>query len=426
MALRSKLWFIMIVALALLVISPSIAENNQPAFRVSAAPDYWPTDGWRSTSPEAQGMSSIQLQAMEGYIQRLSWGNLIRSILIIRNGYIVWESYYDPAYDQDQQINIFSCTKSIISALIGMAIEEEHIAGVNETLVSFFPDRTIANLTTEKEAITLKQVLTMTSGLAWYEWPYGPTSSYAYMNDSADWVQYVLDQPMRYNPGEIWDYNSGGSHLLSMIINQTVGSTTLSYADSHLFSPLGITDYQWDTDPQGVVIGCSDLHLTPRDMAKFGFLYLNNGTWDNQQLIPQSWINESTANHATPYNDTDTLGYGYQWWLNLPINTYLAIGYHGQQINVVPEHNLVVVFTAWYEEASFSTIMEDYIISAIGYQTPATPRFPLTFEQITIIAFILLSVVVTIPLCIEVYFQIRNRRSQPESEEQPTKSKEGS
>jgi CubicO group peptidase (beta-lactamase class C family) len=423
MASRRIVWFSALLAL-LLMISLLGGSNPPASIYCVEAPEYWPTAGWLSTSPEAQGMSTAQLQAMEEYIQQLAWGPLIRSVLIIRNGYIVWESYYDPAYGPNQQINIFSCTKSVTASLLGMAIGEGHIVGVNETVVDFFTDRTIANLTAEKEAITLEQVLTMTTGLAWDEWPYGPTSSFTYMIDSPDWVQYVLDQPMRYAPGVVWDYNSGGSHLLSMIINQSVGTTTLDYAESHLFTPLGITDYQWDTDPQGVVFGGANLHLTPRDMAKFGFLYLNNGTWNGEQLVPVSWITESTAHHATPYNDTDTIGYGYHWWLNLPINTYVAIGYNGQQINIVPEHNLVVVFTAWYEDASYSSIMEDYIIPAIGYQPPALPRFLLTFEQITIIAIVLMGVGVAIPLCVELFYQVRARRRSAHSELDETRTQE--
>ncbi|MFX1509594.1 MAG: serine hydrolase domain-containing protein [Promethearchaeota archaeon] len=379
-------------------------------FYVAAVPDYWPTDGWRSTSPEAQGMSSAQLQVMEAYIRQLYWGHLVRSVLIIRNGYIVWETYFDSAYGQNHRGNIYSCTKSVTSALIGMAIDEGHIVGVNESMVSFFPERTIANRTSEKEAITIEHLLTMESGLAWYEWPYGSTSSFTYMINSPDWVQYTLDQPMRYEPGAVWDYNSGGSHLLSMIVNQTVGDTTLAYADSHLFSPLGITEYNWETDPQGVVFGGSDLHLTPRDMAKFGFLYLNNGTWDGEQLIPSSWVNLSTTHHETPYNDTDTIGYGYQWWLNLPIDAYVAIGYNGQQINVVPEHNLIVVFTAAYEDATFAAIMEDYIIPAIGYQPPLRPPFPFTFDQIITIGIALMAIMIAIPICVEAFFLIRDRR----------------
>jgi CubicO group peptidase (beta-lactamase class C family) len=394
-------------------------NEPQRPFPVKADPDYWPTDGWRSTSPEAQGMSSVQLQTMEAHIRQLYWGHLVRSVLIIRNGYIVWETYFDPAYGQNQKTNIYSCTKSVISSLIGMAIDEGHITGVNETMVSFFPDRTIANRTSEKEAITIEQLLTMESGLAWYEWPYGPTSSFTYMVNSPDWVQYTLDQPMRYAPGAVWDYNTGGSHLLSMILNQTAGNTTLTYADSHLFHPLGITDYTWETDPQGVVFGGSNLHLTPRDMAKFGLLYLNNGTWNGEQLVPAPWVNASTANHGTPYNDTDTIGYGYQWWLNRPIDYYLALGYNGQQINVVPEHNLVVVFTAEYEDASFSAILEDYILTAIGYQPPLRPPFPFTFEQIIIIGISIMGIMVAIPLCIEGFFLIRDRQRTAITESEP-------
>lgn len=405
---------------AFLFVTPSLWSYFNESGQEAALPDYWPTDGWRSTSPEAQGMSSVQLLAMENYIQQLSWGHLIRSVLIVRNGYIVWESYYDPAYGPNDQLNIYSCTKSVTSALIGIAIAEEHIGGVNETLLSYFPDRTIANRTVEKEAITLEQVLTMTSGLAWDEWPYGPASSYTYLVNSPDWVQYVLDQPMRHEPGTVWDYNSGGSHLLSMIINQTAGTTTLAYADSHLFAPLGISDYQWETDPQGVVAGGSNLYLTPRDMAKFGFLYLNNGSWDGDQLVPAEWVENSTQNLATPYNDTDTIGYGYHWWLNLPINTYLAIGYNGQQINVVPEHNLVVVFTTWYEQASFASIMANYIIPAIGYQPPPIPPFPFSFDQIVMIATVLLVIAVASPIGLEIFYQFHAWRSRQNSEQATT------
>ncbi len=409
-----------LLVIAFISVTPTLWKYCNESGQVLALPDYWPTDGWRSTSPEAQGMSTVQLQAMERYFQQLSWGHLIRSVLIIHNGYIVWESYYDPSYGPDDYVNIYSCTKSVTSSLIGIAIAEGYISGVNDTLLSFFPGRTIANLTVEKEAITLEQVLTMTSGLAWDEWPYGPTSSYTYLVNSPDWVQYVLDQPMRYEPGTVWDYNSGTSHLLSMIINQTVGTTTLSYADNHLFTPLGISDYQWETDPQEVVAGGSNLHLTPRDMAKFGFLYLNNGAWDGNQLIPAEWVENSTRNLATPYNDTDTIGYGYQWWLDLPINSYLAIGYNGQQINVVPEHNLVVVFTAWYEQASFASIMTDYIIPAIGYQPPPIPPFPFSLDQIVIIATILMVLVAAIPLGLEIFYQVQTWRSRQDSEQTTT------
>jgi len=409
---------ILIAVIVLTYVAP-VTGTQQPALHLTSSPDYWPTDDWLASTPEDQGMSSVKLMEMEQHFAQLPWGHLIRSVLIIRNGYIVHESYYNPAYDVNQIGNISSCTKSVSSALIGMAIEEGHISGVEATMVDLFANRTIANLDSRKQAVTLEHLLTMTSGIAWDEWPYGPDSSFTYMVDSSDWVQYVLDQPMRDNPGEVWDYNSGGSHLLSQIVNQTVGNSTRTFAEDRLFSPLGIADYQWDEDPQGVVFGGAGLYLRPRDMAKFGFLYLNNGTWDQDQLIPAAWVNASSSPHQMPYPESDTTGYGYQWWLNLPINTYLAIGCLGQQINVVPEHNLVVVFTADYEDATFSAIMSDYIIASIGFGIPTPIPFPLSLEQILLISQVLMVIAFIAPFIGLVIHEMLIRKKR-EQEETPT------
>lgn len=412
-------WSMTLIAVIVLTFVAPAPNTHQSPLQLAVSPNYWPTDGWQASTPEEQGMSSAKLMEMEQHIAQLPWGQHVRSVLIIRNGYIVHESYYNPAYGVDQIVNIYSCTKSVSSALIGIAIEEGHITGVNETMVDLFANRTIANLDSRKQAITLQHLLTMQSGIAWDEWPYGPTSSFTYMVDSADWVQYVLDRPMRDDPGTVWDYNSGGSHLLSQIINQTVGNSTRAFAEDRLFSPLGITNYQWDEDPQGVVFGAAWLHLRPRDMAKFGFLYLNNGTWDGDQLIPTAWVNESTSLYGWPYTQSEPYGYGYQWWLNLEINGYLAIGYNGQQINVVPEHNLVVVFTADYEDATFAAIMRDYVVASIGYGTPTPIPFPLTLEQILMISQVLMVVAFIAPFIGLVINEIRIRKKR-EQEETPT------
>ena len=385
------LWSFTLITVILLTYAPPVNGAQPPSMNTTSSPQYWPTDGWRPSTPEQQGMSSVKLSEMEQHIAQLSWGQHVRSVLIIRNGYIVHESYYDPAYGVDQIVNIYSCTKSVSSALIGIAIEEGHIGGVNETMVDLFANRTIANLDSRKQAVTLQHLLTMQSGIAWDD------DDALHMIDSPDWVQYVLDRPMRDDPGTVWVYNSGGSHLLSQIINQTVGNTTRAFAEDRLFSPLGISDYQWEEDPQGVVFGGAWLHLRPRDMAKFGFLYLNNGTWDGDQLISAAWVNESTSLFGYPYSESEPYGYGYQWWLNLEINGYMALGYKGQQINVVPEHNLVVVFTANYEEATFAAIMRDYIVTSIGYGTPTPIPFPLTFEQILVISQVLMVVAFIAP-----------------------------
>ena len=392
------LWAFTLITVILFTYALPVNGAPPPSQNIALSPDYWPTYGWRASTPEEQGMSSAKLLEMEQQIALLPWGNHVKSVLIIRNGYIVHESYYDPAYGVNQIVNIYSCTKSVSSALIGIAIEEGHIGGVNETMVDLFENRTIANLDSRKQAVILQYLLTMQSGIDWDEWPYGPTSSFTYMVDSPNWVQYVLDRLMRDDPGTVWDYNSGGSHLLSQILNQTVGNSTRTFAEDRLFTPLGITNYQWDEDPQGVVFGAAWLHLRPRDMAKFGFLYLNNGTWDGDQLIPAAWVNESTSLFGYPYSESEPYGYGYQWWLNLEINGYLAIGYNGQQINVVPEHNLVVVFTANSEDATFAAIMRDYVVASIEYETPTPVPFPFTFEQILLIAQVLMVVAFIAPI----------------------------
>jgi CubicO group peptidase (beta-lactamase class C family) len=146
---------------------------------------------------------------------------------------------------------------------------------------------------------------------------------------------------------------------------------------------------------------------------------LNNGTWDGDQLIPAAWVNESTSLYGYPYSESEPYGYGYQWWLNLEINGYLAISYNGQQINVVPEHNLVVVFTADHEDATFATIMRDYIVASIGYGTPTPIPFPLTLEQILMISQVLMVVAFIVPFIGLVINEIRIRRKR-EDEETPT------
>jgi CubicO group peptidase (beta-lactamase class C family) len=223
-----------------------------------------------------------------------------------------------------------------------------------------------------KQAIIIKHLLTMTSGLPWDE------SSYPYSdsrNDvmrligSSDPVQFLLDRAMVSEPGAQWDYNSGGSHLLMEIVNQTTGIDPLEYATERLFDPLGITNLYWGTSSQGIPWGFYDLHLTPLDMAKFGYLYLNNGTWDSTQILTQEWVAESTEPHIMLNGDT---GYGYQWWIaDQPRGIYDARGMGGQRIMVIPEYDMVVVFvssgTGAREE---DELLHDFILAAVTDAPP--------------------------------------------------------
>jgi len=325
----------------------------------SAATDYSPTKGWRTSTPEKQGMQSGMLADMLENIKEN--GYAIESITIVRNGYIVTDAYFYP-FEKDTKHIIHSCTKSITSALVGIAIDKGHIKNVNQPILEFFPKKTIANLDEHKRAITLENLLTMTSGLQCrdsylYKWK-GLTE----MKNSGDWTQYIIDLPMAEAPGESFEYCNGVSYLLSVIIQKTTNMKTLDFARKYLFGPLGITDIKWRTSPQGIDIGWGEMWLTPHDMAKIGWLYLKKGQWDGKQIVPAAWVEASTRGHIS---STLFPRYGYQWWIDA--SYYMAVGYKGQFIYVVPEKNMVVVFTCALPRSDFykpKTLLNEYIIPA--------------------------------------------------------------
>jgi len=337
----------------------------------SQVPDYWPTAGWRESSPEMQGMSSAKLNEMMQYVRQQTIG--IDSVVVVRNGYVVMEEYPRPLlYGPQNPHPLYSVTKSFSSALIGIAVKEGFIDGVQHKVLDFFPNRTFANMDSLKEAITLEHLLTMTSGLPWDEWtyPYGdPRNDATAMMLSSDPVQFVLDRPMVRIPGTTWVYNGGGSHLLSAIVNETTGSDTETFAREHLFNPLGISNLFWGRDPfQHVPWGFMGMSLTPLDMAKFGYLYLNNGTWEGRQIIQTDWVTESIRPH---YSAWPGWRYGYQWWISSASNVFVARGYMGQNIIVAPEYNMVVVFTGNYLYGPEGVqLFYNYILPAVGSTVP--------------------------------------------------------
>ncbi len=331
----------------------------------SASSDYWPTAGWRMSIPEEQGMHSNILADMMELIQK---SYEIDSVSIVRNGYMVADVYFYP-FSKGQKHIIHSCTKSIMSALIGIAIDKGHIKNVDQPIIEFFPDRTFSNLDELKQSITLENLLTMASGLKCRD-------SYIYswvglseMSTSNDWAQYVLDLPMSEPPGERFEYCNGASHLLSVIIQKTTNKRTLEFAKKNLFEPLGITDVRWQSSPQSIDIGWGRMWLKPHDMAKIGWLYLNKGRWGNKQILPSEWIEVSTRGHidASRFNH-----YGYQWWVD-SAGYYMAVGYGGQSIFVVPAKNIVAVFTSDLPRRYFHIprkLLNEYIIPAAASSKP--------------------------------------------------------
>jgi CubicO group peptidase (beta-lactamase class C family) len=302
---------------------------------------YWPTESWRTSTPEQQGLDSEKLVKALDYIQEKDIN--IHSLLIIRNGYVVADVYFYP-FTNGSVHDVASVTKSFTGTLIDIAISEGYIAGVDQPVLEFFPNRTVANVDANKKAMTLEDLLTMRSGFECVNEPYEVTLEQ--MGHSPDLIQFALDLPMAEEPGTHFVYCSPNSHLLSGIISETTGMNELDYANKSLFEPLGISNVIWPSDPQGNNHGWGDLHLTPHDMAKFGYLYLNNGTWDGKQIVPAEWVARSTQTQ-TISEDGEGDGYGYQWWIpidDLP-ERYEARGRGTQLITVVPELNLIVVTT---------------------------------------------------------------------------------
>lgn len=207
--------------------------------------------------------------------------------------------------------------------------------------------------------MTLDDVLTMRSGLDWQE----GDAVYNSMYRSQDWIKFVLDKPVVVAPGSQFNYCSGCSHLLSAAIQQTTGMKTRDFAEQFLFKPLGITNVVWETDRAGIPIGGWGLQLTPRDMAKLGYLFLRNGQWDGQQIVSPGWVKNATQKLTETDGD---MGYGYQWWTYPSLSGYTALGRYGQTIFVIPESDLVIVTTAQMDDHDpIFKLIEEFIVPSV-------------------------------------------------------------
>jgi len=348
-----------LVIVALVLIGVTVWNSRLVLFPKSVR--YWPTDDWLYVKPDALGVDGDMLQGMVD--DMMGSGFAVDSVLVVSDGFLVSEWYFN-GYGNDILHNVYSCTKSVVSTLVGIAIDNGEIEGVDARLIDLFPDVTPRNMSEWKESITLRDLLMMSAGFdardSWlYEW-----ERLDEMHDADDAVQYVLDLAMAFEPGSRFEYTNCVSHLLSCLITEKTGMSASEYADEHLFGPLGITNYEWDADDMGRSWGYSNLHMRPRDMAKIGYLFLNEGEWDGEQLISESWVREATR-HRIDANLRD--GYGYQWWVD-DDGYYLALGYMGQFIFVIPEHDMVAVFTGGTSDTFSYTIdlPEQFIIPAAG------------------------------------------------------------
>jgi len=310
---------------------------------------YWPTDGWETALLEDHNIDPVKMELADRFAQN---DDLSRSLLVVKDGYLVFEKYYGDG-GVDQSTNLWSVTKSFTSALVGLLMDKGYVQSTDQLMVDLMSQYPAFN------SITLDNVLTQTTGLAWSEegrlwvdWIF-----------SEDWVAEALARGQVDEPGKRFYYSSGNSHFLTALVNHMTGEQTGEFANEHLFKPIGIQFqplaqsiiyndwdeyipplYQsWRRDPNGIETASFSLYLTARDMAKFGFLYINQGQWDGRSILSKSWVNESTKDQVT--NIYGRYSYGYQWWITKVAGypSFLASGFGGQIIGIVPSLDLVVV-----------------------------------------------------------------------------------
>jgi CubicO group peptidase (beta-lactamase class C family) len=342
-------------------------------------------DGWTVASPDSVGMDGARLCAIEGRLGLR--GTSLHAVVIARRGKLVFEQYFSgidqpwgrPAgpYDFDATTlhDMRSVSKSVTSLLVGIAIDRRLIDSVDEPVVTFFPELSAVK-TAGWGGITLRHLLTMTSGIQWDELrPWNdPKNDEPHLGFEPDPMRYVLSKPIIAPPDTMWVYNGGGTDLLGNIVARRSGQSLEAFAREVLFQPLDITDVEWKSYPRnGSIAAAAGLRLRPRDAAKIGQLLLDDGAWNGRQIVPPDWIMQSIVPRfqAVGYFG-GTLFYGYQWWMGRSlaggreVKWVAALGWGGQRIFVVPGLALVVMMTAaQYGEPSEGLAAQDLLANLI-------------------------------------------------------------
>lgn len=391
MNVKKILLLMVINFLILLVFSCSSSEKVNPLLVDPADSTSTPkksffaldrNDGWEISSAEDVDLDPNKLQSL---IDHKSSGNYskLHSIVIAKGGKLIFEKYYtgktyyynqDITFDWNTQHYAASTTKSINSVLIGIAFYNGLFKDINEKLKDFFPHRTDVNWEGLKGEITLKNMLTMSSGLDWDEWSYpfsDPRNSLGQFNNSTDPIGMVLNKKCIYTPGTQFAYNSGCSVVLGEMLRLKTGKNPEQFAKEYIFNHLKITNFNWGKF-QNIVHTGGGLFMIPRDMAKIGQVFLNKGLWNGDRFFDENWVNESTISHMKPFSNT---GYGYQWWIEKfnynseDITAHCAEGHGGQYICVIPKFDIVVVTTGGYYNSNpfpiLKEIVQNYVFQAI-------------------------------------------------------------
>lgn len=286
------------------------------------------------SAPEAQGVSSAAIQAFIEAADREV--DSMHSFMLLRNGHVVAEAWWAPE-SPDKPHVLWSLSKSFTSTAVGLAVAEGKLS-IDDPVIGFFPDSLPPEPSANLKAMRVRDLLTMTTG----------HQDEVNLREQSDWIRAFLAHPVPHKPGTHFRYNTPATFMQSAIVQQVTGQTVLEYLGPRLFEPLGIAAPRWDNNPQGISIGGYGLYLRTEEIAKFGQLQLQKGTWNGQTLIPESWVELATSkqvsNGSNPESDWDQ-GYGFQFW-RCRHNAFRGDGKDGQFCVVLPEQNAVVVLTA--------------------------------------------------------------------------------
>jgi CubicO group peptidase (beta-lactamase class C family) len=386
-------------ALSLLAPAPTLSQTVAVRYQVPTVRD----DGWKTADADALGVDSTKLANLTTALR--AWPELgVHAVLIERRGQLIYEEYFD-GFDEkwgtslgkvsmtvETKHDLRSVTKSVVSALVGIAHGEGAIKSLDEPLVKWFPEYPELD-TPERRRVTLAHVLSMTSGFEWNEdIPYtDPRNDEIRMTRHEKPLLFALSRKFVDAPGSEFNYNGGLTQVMAAVLVRATKSSLQDYARTKLFEPLGITDVEWVGELAGMPAAASGLRLRARDLAKFGSLYLHGGKWNGKQVIPSDWVERSTRRHfrfrpGTGSNAGAQMGYGYFWWYGCypsgagMIEARTAIGNRQQRIFVLPGLDMVVtIFAGRYNDFGAggtlgTRILREHILPAV--KTGVRPGCP--------------------------------------------------
>jgi len=329
-------------------------------------------DRFRFVWPEATSSEvGLDQQTLDSAYNAAENLGFVDALLVIRNGYLVAEEYYN-GYSENMAHQIWSDTKSFMSALVGIAFDNGLIESLDIKVMDYFPEYAYEGMDSRFYDVTIRHLLTMRMGIDNEENNLIPVVT------TSNWLRETFRLPLLYDPGQKFSYNSLQTHLLSVIITEVTGRSALMFANANLLGPMGIEIIEWRTDPAGHNTGGYDIFMRPRDMAVLGYMYLNDGMINNKQIVSKEWVYASLTptweNNGVKWGPLTDYNYGYLWWLG-KINGYdmfMAMGMGGQYIINFPDLDLIVVTTTnkditWDNDQEIPTleIISNYILKSI-------------------------------------------------------------